>query len=98
MSLRTKQKKLDYRRYKRMCLNRIRNSHCRIWHSRIVDLVLVDVIDDGVLQQISNALAALQSSSDSRRTNFVRDPFSHDTNVVLENKEKSNFAAIRSCF
>lgn len=57
--------------------------------------MLVDVIDDGVRQQISNALAALQSSSDPRRANFVRDPFRHDTNIVLENnKGKPNFAAI----
>jgi len=56
--------------------------------------MLVDIIDKRVLQQVSNALTALQSSSNSRRTNFVRDPFGHNANVVLKNKkEKPNFAA-----
>lgn len=78
-----------------MHLNIYQDSHCCIWRSRIVDFMLVDIINDRVLQQIPDALTALQSSPDSRRTDFIWDPFSYNANIVLKIKKvikKINFA------
>lgn len=72
---------------KKCCLcteQEIRDSHCHIQRFRIINLVLVNIVDNRVLHQISDAFAALQGPSDSRRAYLIRNPFGHDTNVVLE--------------
>ena len=82
-----------------LCAKRVPSGHRVLFvvsdsHGRgpagAVDAIPVDVVDHRVLQQVLDALAALEGPPDARRADFVRDPLGDDLDVVLRRERQED--------